>query len=152
MLFYDLDSPRPLYKDWLVLIVKMSDTDDFVKVCEDFYSVVKHEQSVEEGRMQKTVKLYEEKIKKMKEETDEMYQNLLQWMIEHAKHEDNHTFLRSVSKVLKDVQENPGRMDMYAEIMRESVNMAKTKRGAYLCEDNRQFLYGKKPLYFNFDF
>lgn len=123
---------------------------DLVKECQNFHKTWTTQQEEEERRFQKTYQTYQDELKKMKERTDELYKNFLQWTIEHVDHDESNTFLTVVKEMIDDVNKNPYNMQIYSEILSDTMEMIQKRKPVCVCEDKKQYPYGKKPLYFDF--
>ncbi len=72
------------------------DDNKFVKKCKEFHAVLTAEQQENEKRMDKVIKQYRKELHKMKEKSQEIYDSVLQWMIEATNHDDCKEFFDSL--------------------------------------------------------
>ena len=127
-----------------------TDETNIVEICKTFHKTLKQQQEEEQQRLKKTYDTYTKELQQMHEKTENMYKNLLQWMIEHVKHDESNTFITTLEEMIKDVNESPWKMDVYADVIRDSMTMLQSRKNPQVVEDKRQWPFGKKPLYFNF--
>lgn len=126
--------------------------DSFVGTCKDFHKTIQDHQKKDESHMKKTYDRYVRELQAMQEKTDDMYKNLLQWMIEHVKHDDGHALLIAMQNMMEDIRKTPSNMETYAEVLQDTKKMLDAGKRAHVkvVEDERQFPFGKKPMYFDF--
>lgn len=124
--------------------------NNIVEICTTFHKTWKEQQEEDRQRLENTYEEYTKKLQEMHKKTDDIYKNLFQWMIENTKHNESNEFISTLEEMIKDVNESPWKMDVYADVIKESMTMMHKKKNPQVVEDKHQYPYGKKPLYFDF--
>lgn len=128
----------------------MDDRDEFVDSCKELHNAWQQHQKDASARMQKIYSDYNKKLQKMREQTDSMYKNLLQWLIESVNHDESHSFVNALKEMMDLVKERPATMDEYADVLRDTTLLLRQGEKPRVEKDTRQWPFGKKPLYFDF--
>lgn len=124
--------------------------NNIVDICTTFHKTWKEQQQEERERFEKTYDAYTKELQQMHEKTDDIYKNVLQQMIQNVKHNESNEFISTLEKMIKDINESPWKMDVYADVIRDSMTIMQSRKNPQVVEDKRQWPFGKQPLYFDF--
>ena len=121
--------------------------DHFKNICLKFYEETERELEEQEARFEKTIENYQKEIREMHRKLKDTYQNLYQFMLNHVYDEDKKELLEAISLML----EHPEYAEGFASIMKSAIQFLNEGKRPGMVHDHAQYVYGTKPLYFDFD-
>lgn len=116
-------------------------------LCTSFYQEIEENINKEEEQFDKTITTYRKEIKELHQKIKDSYKNLFQFMLNNVYDNDNKQLLEAISLML----EHPEYAEGFAEIIKNAIRFINEGKRPALIHDNGQYVYGKKPLYFDFE-
>lgn len=132
-------------KNPLNLIPNLTE-NHFKTLCTSFYQEIEHNINEEEKQFDKTITMYHKEIKDLHQKIKESYKNLFQFMLNNLYDDTNKQLLEAISLML----EHPEYAEGFAEIIKNSIRFINEGKRPALIHDSCQYVYGTKPLYFDF--
>jgi len=121
--------------------------DHFKDLCTHFYKDMEEQCKDEQTKFEKTIEQYRKEIHKMHEEMKSSYKNLFQFMLNHVYDDDKKQLLEAIHLML----EHPQYAEGFAEIIKNTIRFINEGKRPGLIHDSAQYIYGTKPLYFDFE-
>jgi hypothetical protein len=121
--------------------------DYFKKTCLKFYDKMDNELKEQEELFEKTIQNYQREICEMHGKLKDSYMNLFQFMLNHVYDDDKKELLEAISLML----EHPDYAEGFASIIKNAIRFINEGKRPGLVHDSAQYVYGTKPLYFDFD-
>jgi hypothetical protein len=115
--------------------------------CTSFFKKLEENWKEEEIRMEKTIQDYRKQLKNMHKKSKDMYMNLFQWMLNRVYDDDYKQLLEAILLMIEHTDYAEG----LAEIMKNAIEFINSGKRPGLVHDGAQYVYGTKPLYFDFD-
>lgn len=121
--------------------------DHFKQVCTSFYNELKQQCNEEQIQFEKTIQNYHKEIQQMHEKMNTSYKNLFQFMLNHVYDDDKKELLEAMYLML----EHPQYAEGFATIIKNAIRFINEGKQPALIHDSAQYVYGTKPLYFDFE-
>lgn len=121
--------------------------DHFKSLCQSFYQEIEDTFQKEEEQFENTIKKYRKEIQQIHQRLKESYKNLFQFMLNNIYDDDKKELLEAISLML----EHPEYAEGFATIIKNAIQFINEGKRPGLIHDNSQYVYGTKPLYFDFE-
>ena len=121
--------------------------DNFNKICTNFYTDLEKQYKEEQEEFQKIIQNYHTQIQQMHERIFDSYKNLFQFMLNHVYDDDKKELLEAIHLML----EHPHYAESFSEIIKNVIRLINEGKRPGLVHDDAQYVYGTKPLYFDFE-
>lgn len=121
--------------------------DTFKGLCLGNFETAEKEWDEQEARFDKTFQIYRQEMKELRERMKDSYRELYQWMLNHIYDDDKKELMEAIGLML----EHPEYAETYADIMKTAIRFINEGKRPGMIHDGAQYVYGTKPLYFDFE-
>jgi translation elongation factor EF-G len=115
-------------------------------VCKSFVSEMEKVWEEEEFRIEESIKQYRDELHKAHNRTKNIYQELFQQMISKVNDDDSTNLMEAILLMFK----YPEYSSKFSESIRFLIQSINEGKRPILVHDTAQYVYGTKPLYFDF--
>jgi len=120
--------------------------DEFKRLCLGSFEMAVKEWEEQEERFKKTLLTYREEMKALRQRMKDSYQELYQFMLNHVYDDDKKELLEAIGLML----EHPEYAETYADIIKTAIRFINEGKRPGMIHDGAHYVYGTKPLYFDF--
>jgi len=125
----------------------MDSKEHFKTQCISFYDSIEKKLKEEAERFEKTIDSYRNEMVTLHTRINESYKNLFQFMLNNAYDDDKKNLLEAMEILMTNLDY----AEEFAIVINEAYCIIKEGKRPTVVHDKAQYVYGTKPLYFDFD-
>jgi hypothetical protein len=135
---------NPLIKD----IPQPIDFKSTESLCKSFLDTMEKDWKEQEQRTEVNLQQMQKEIKEMHKKCKSMYVELFQNLLNYLNDDDNKVLLETILLLIEHADYSEG----LSAILKHAIQFINEGKRPALIHDNAQYVYGTKPLYFDFEF